>query len=217
LVATSCVESGLNLSFMNGYRERCGLHPFLQTSGRVNRDNEYNSSCMYDFVLDDIAMSVNPQFGATASIFEDFFNSGKIHDKYCTEFVKEEIKRTNKKNKLLEIEGYEDSWNFYEMNRKFRVIGSMNKTIIVSDEIKNKIMSGEILYLTNRNLLRNSVRIRVDDQMRVKKEYSTFVDTISADDINANREAKDYVKQDIYVWTGPYDKDLYGYMKPFII
>jgi CRISPR-associated endonuclease/helicase Cas3 len=217
LVCTSCVESGVNFSFRNGFRERCGIRSFLQSSGRVNRDDEYSDSFMYDFVLNDAAMTSNPQFSQSASIFGEFLSSNKIHDKYCTEFVKEEIRRANKTRRLSVIEKYEDNWNFFELNEKFNIIDSATITVISSEETKNKILDGKILYLTDRDILRNSIRIRIDENMRVKKGYIPFIDTISAEAINSNREDIHHVKQDIYVWTGPYDNDLYGYMKPFMI
>ncbi len=51
LVATSCVEAGVDISFRTGFRERASLNSLLQTSGRVNRSGEHGTADVWDFQL----------------------------------------------------------------------------------------------------------------------------------------------------------------------
>ena len=51
LVATSCVEAGVDFSFRTGIRERACLNSLLQIAGRVNRGNEYKSADVWDIQL----------------------------------------------------------------------------------------------------------------------------------------------------------------------
>ncbi|MEI6335737.1 MAG: CRISPR-associated endonuclease Cas3'', partial [Methylococcaceae bacterium] len=51
LVATSCVEAGVDLSFKTGFRERCSLVSLLQTAGRINRENLETEATIWDFSL----------------------------------------------------------------------------------------------------------------------------------------------------------------------
>jgi CRISPR-associated endonuclease/helicase Cas3 len=51
LVATSCVEAGVDISFRVGCSVRAGLTSLLQSTGRVNRSNEYGGADVWDFRL----------------------------------------------------------------------------------------------------------------------------------------------------------------------
>jgi CRISPR-associated endonuclease/helicase Cas3 len=58
VVATSCLEAGLNLSFRTGFRERFSTANLIQTGGRVNRNGEYNdhgAATVFDFIIDPVA------------------------------------------------------------------------------------------------------------------------------------------------------------------
>ena len=43
LVATSCVEAGVDFSFRTAIRESCSVASLIQTGGRVNRHGEWES------------------------------------------------------------------------------------------------------------------------------------------------------------------------------
>lgn len=52
LVATSCVEAGVDLSFRTAFRERFSATSLIQTGGRVNRHGEGRAGTVFDFVID---------------------------------------------------------------------------------------------------------------------------------------------------------------------
>ena len=49
LVATSCVEAGVDVSFRTGLRELASLTSLIQVGGRVNRSGEYGSADVWGF------------------------------------------------------------------------------------------------------------------------------------------------------------------------
>ncbi len=51
LIATSCVEAGVDLSFKSGVREAASLVSLLQTAGRVNRHNYINAGTVWTIML----------------------------------------------------------------------------------------------------------------------------------------------------------------------
>ena len=220
IFATSCVESGVDLPRVrNGFREYCSLRSALQIGGRVNRNDEYKDSCLYHFELSN-PVSINYQFAESISVFKEFIADDKISDRYCTESIENEINNRNMNGTLYQFDKPEDEWDFSFMNDKFNVIESITKTIIIDENVKKKIINGEILYLSNREILRNSVRIRVagkdeNDVFRVKEKFEKYIDTISAELINEGRSREDRIKHDIYVWKGEYD-NVFGYMKQFM-
>ena len=52
LVATSCVEAGVDLSFHTAFRERFSAASLIQTGGRVNRHGDPVAGAVIDFLLD---------------------------------------------------------------------------------------------------------------------------------------------------------------------
>jgi CRISPR-associated endonuclease/helicase Cas3 len=56
LVATSCVEAGVDLSFRTGLRESASLVSLIQVGGRVNRHQEFGQSEVWTFTLQETDM-----------------------------------------------------------------------------------------------------------------------------------------------------------------
>src|SRR5262249_20015482 len=108
LVATSCVEAGVDLSFRAGIRERCSLTSLLQIAGRVNRSNEYSQADVWDIQLrHDHLLRLHPAFYASARILGELFNDNKVSAEFCTEALRREITQEGmpkKKNDILVAE-----------------------------------------------------------------------------------------------------------------
>lgn len=63
LVATSCVEAGVDLDFHDGFREDASTASLIQTSGRINRNGLFNDSVLTRVKLaDDPVFRQHPQF-----------------------------------------------------------------------------------------------------------------------------------------------------------
>lgn len=71
LVATSCVEAGVELDFGVGIRERCSVASFIQTGGRVNRHARRTAGPLFDFTLamDDPLLTEHPAFARSREVF----------------------------------------------------------------------------------------------------------------------------------------------------
>ena len=69
LVATSCVEAGVDFSFRTAFRESCGLVNLLQISGRANRSSEYPHAEVWDFRHDEEGfLTLHPHFKVSRRI-----------------------------------------------------------------------------------------------------------------------------------------------------
>ena len=92
LVATSCVEAGVDISFRNGIRERCSLTSLLQIAGRVNRSNEYLHADVWDIQLQhDHLLRPHPAFAASARVLGELFDEQRVTADFCTEALRREI------------------------------------------------------------------------------------------------------------------------------
>lgn len=92
LVATSCVESGMDFSFRTGFRESCGLVNLVQVAGRVNRSAEYEDADAWDFRHDQQGLlTLHPQFKTSRDVLAKLFEEGKIGPQHCTEALHREL------------------------------------------------------------------------------------------------------------------------------
>lgn len=98
LVATSCVEAGVDFSFRTAFRESCGLVNLLQVSGRANRGAEYGCVQVWDFRHDeDGLLTLHPHFKTSRRVLETLFRQGKLSrgrksdSDLCTEALQREI------------------------------------------------------------------------------------------------------------------------------
>ena len=74
LVATSCVEAGVDFSFKTGFREMSSLLSLLQSSGRINRHGLDDNAEMWSFTMqDDVLLKRNPGVKNAASILQTYF------------------------------------------------------------------------------------------------------------------------------------------------
>jgi CRISPR-associated endonuclease/helicase Cas3 len=84
LVATSCVEAGLDFSFRTTFRESCGLVNLLQISGRASRSAEYEGAEVWDFRHDeDGLLTLHPHFKTSRRVLEMLFKEGKADADHC--------------------------------------------------------------------------------------------------------------------------------------
>ena len=144
LVATSCVEAGVDLSFRTGIRERCGLTSLLQTSGRVNRSNEYEHADVWDIQLrHDHLLRPHPAFEASARVLGELFVEDKVSPDFCTEALRREIRQAGMPKKKEDIDVAERTANFPKVEELFRVIDSDTVTAIVDEVLIQRLEAYE--------------------------------------------------------------------------
>jgi CRISPR-associated endonuclease/helicase Cas3 len=159
LIATSCVEAGVDLSFRTGIRECASLLSLLQLAGRVNRNSEYENADVWSISLvpDKLYVSIHPAFECSARILKEFFNSGQIiSPTLATESMKRELRETGVElNELLRLEG---ARAFETVESKFKVIPDDTVPAVVDQKLIEKIIKYE--DVSWKDVQSNSVRIR---------------------------------------------------------
>ena len=191
LVATSCVEAGVDLSFRNGLRQRASLTSLLQILGRVNRHGEFDSAAVWDFELVTGGLvNVNPGLVDAAQVLGELWVEGKIDPAYCTEALEREIRLGRRADLHKELREAEASYDFPKVEELFRVIDQKTVTAIVSRTLQEKLKKGSPVDW--REIQRHSVQIYAN-----RLEGLGVVDSPEL--------------PGVHLWTLPYDEFL-GYM-----
>lgn len=159
LIATSCVEAGVDLSFRTGVRECASLLSLLQLAGRVNRNTEYGTTDVWTVTLDgnDNGVVKHPAFNISSSILEGFFSSGReISPDLCTEAMQREIRQSaGIPEKLVKQESI---YAFKTVEKEFRVIEDDTQLAVINPTLIQRIRNFEdISWL---EVQTGSVRVR---------------------------------------------------------
>ena len=144
LVATSCVEAGVDISFRVGFRERAGLTSLLQTAGRVNRASEYAAADVWDFRLTaGERVAANPAVKDAAEILGRLFAEGRVDPAWCTEALRREILQRYSADLNTELARAEAALDFPTVEEKFQVIDQETITAVVDDDLSDRLRSGQ--------------------------------------------------------------------------
>lgn len=144
LVATSCVEAGVDISFRSGFRERSSLNSLLQTAGRINRSGEYGTADVWDFqLICDHRLRKHPSFDDSAAIVGELFIESKVAPQFCTEAMRREVRRMGMKNDAALIDAAEQKLQFVEVESRFRVIDSNTEIAVVQASLKRRLRNRE--------------------------------------------------------------------------
>ncbi len=190
LVATSCVEAGVDFSFRIGFRELASVLSLLQAAGRVNRNGCYKDAQMWSFSMqDDTMLTQNPGVKISAGILEEYLRDGmEITPELSTKSIRDELQRgkteTKEMQALIEAEAIQ---NFKTVNDRFHVIENDAVPVIVKADVAEQIKLG---YGNWKEVQKYSVSIRRKnlEKWQVKQ-----------------------IAEDVYQWTLFYDSFL-GYM-----
>jgi len=87
LVATSCVESGVDFSFRNAVRELSATTSAVQLGGRANRHGnpEWGASTVWVVFLADSRLTNNPSIGPAARVLDRLFREGAVDTQNASE------------------------------------------------------------------------------------------------------------------------------------
>ncbi len=163
LVATSCIEAGVDFSFRTAFRESCGLVNLLQISGRVNRSSEYNNAEVWDFRHggDDL-LNLHPHFRTSRRVLEQMFREGKADARFCTESLQRELHFGGGEAEAFakEIQGSENAADYPRVAEMCRLITTDTQTVIVDQELVARIKTGNRLnFPTAQEVALGSVEI----------------------------------------------------------
>lgn len=189
VVATSCIEAGVDLSFNVAFRESCSFASLIQTGGRVNRHGE-NFGVVYDFRIKGEYFTENKQFTKARNILVKNFNRLNTVNinTILLKALEEEAKESNKS-----LINNDFSLQFEDTAKDYRVIDTENIFVVIDKNLITRIQQGEKIRYTE--LLKKSVQI------------------------NKHKEQKIHciaqIDEGIYGWYGEYD-DFLGYMKQIL-
>jgi CRISPR-associated endonuclease/helicase Cas3 len=193
LVATSCVQAGVDLSFRSGIMEICSLISLLQTGGRVNRNGYYNSSSVWVIRLDysNNLLRKHPLMGKSIFVLMKILKSGiEITPNLCTRAFKKEMELSDGFYSRLVKD--EENMNFPAVERDFKVIDSNTKVVVVDNRLCDEIERCD--YIDWRKIQNNSVQI-----------FGHLLKKLSVPEI----------RKDLYRWHLEYD-DFVGYMLGYL-
>ena len=141
LIATSCVEAGVDLSFRTGVRELCSLVSLLQTSGRVNRHGSLGGSEVWTIRLAERGLlKAHPGVKDSAQVLSSIFEMGKeISPELCTEALRREIRKIG--TELEKLRKAENEMRFPLIEKDFRVIPGDTRTVVIDKELIDNLES----------------------------------------------------------------------------
>lgn len=193
LVATSCIEAGVDISFRIGFRELSSLSSLLQTAGRINREGNNNDSEIWTFIVaEDGMLKHNPALKQAGKILKQYFEDNlTISQQLVTQSISDEIRLYGMNGKYKDLVENEKNQNFKYVEQNFKVIDTNTRLVIVDSFIADKIKYGTANW---NELQRNSVQIAKYklDEMRIPR-----------------------INNDIYYWNFKYDNFI-GYMAGII-
>lgn len=144
LIATSMVESGVNLSFRSGVREAAGLASLLQLGGRVNRHNEYGTGDVWTVSLmpaggirDHRAMQI------PAAVLAKLYSRGMVSPDNCTKALGLELKEAGNPGVVATLFNMDASMQYAGVADSFKVIASDTVTALPPGPVLDAIRRGE--------------------------------------------------------------------------
>lgn len=139
LVATSCVEAGVDFSFRTAFRESWGLVNLLQIAGRASRSGEYDNAEVWDFRHDaDNGFSLHPQAKLSRRILEQLFVECAEQNRQpgpndCTDALQREVQQDHgeKASRMEEVFQAEKDADYPQVAKLCRIIDAATQTVVV--------------------------------------------------------------------------------------
>lgn len=163
LVATSCVEAGMDFSFTTAFRESCSVSSLIQIGGRTNRHGAEFMSKIWDFRIsqDEKLLNKHPSFDIPRTILAELFSEKKIDDLtssvLATEAMRREIMSNTFDKKADLITDREEKYDFPSVAKLCQVIDADTRVAVVSRQIIDALEHRE--NVDQKELLRNSVQL----------------------------------------------------------
>lgn len=160
LVATSCVEAGVDFSFRTGFREISSLLSLLQAAGRVNRHGRNTEAVMWSFSLqDDSMLPKNPALNVSAAVLRSYFQKRlPITPELSTRSMQDELVRDDScMSAICDFAELEAAQQFRTLAQKFRVIDQKTVLVVPDDSMALAIAEGRASW---QELQRHAVSVR---------------------------------------------------------
>lgn len=194
LVATSCVEAGVDLSFRVAFRERFSVTSLIQIGGRTNRSGTFGTGGVFDFLLDGTGITAHPAAKNSAPILRNLLAQMNISDpaEVSSSAMAQEIAAGRLTERLREAERQCD---YPEVSRLGRVIDADTKVVVVDPILAERIARRERVGF--RCLLNGSVQLWIHQIYKLNVSNSPH-------------------SPDLYIWKLGYDPSFLGIMDGII-
>jgi CRISPR-associated endonuclease/helicase Cas3 len=195
LVATSCVEAGVDLSFAVAFRERCRAASLVQVGGRVNRHGERSEGIVWDFITNDPLLVPHPDFRHGRDVVEDLFHKNMWSDdltEIMTYALEQEFKRCSGEVKIKELSDKEQQGAYPTVAQLTRLISSDTRLVVIDPAL----IAG----------LRR--RARIDRRELLVRSVQLWVSKIQKLALQPIGE-----ESELYAWEYSYDPEFLGIME----
>ncbi len=210
LIATSCVEAGVDLDFSIGFRETCSVTSFLQVSGRINRHGKRSVGRLFDFsIFAEDSLNHHPGFDESSDIFKNLW-SEIVSDEMdsselCSKAIRKELSRfQEKKEKSEMLLSEEQKQGFQEISDSYKIIDSETATVIVDEKLVKKLEQGAPVNW--QDLQNNSVQLWAN---KIKKFNLTPIAGCKQDDIYSWIDRYDYDPDFLGIMAGVIDPEVF--------
>ena len=143
LVATSCVEAGVDFSFRTGFRERASVLSLLQAAGRINRNGGKQNAVIWDFSMQQSdQLTENKMLAASVSVMDDFCREKQsFGPQLSTSAIAKELDRLPQEDKrpLLAVEYI---GQFPEVQDRYHIIDADTVLVAADEDLKQRIRNG---------------------------------------------------------------------------
>lgn len=193
LVATSCVESGMDFSFRSGFRERASTASLIQVGGRVSRGDEHDDAEVWDLLLQDDRFRSNPAVKVARTAVE-CFSEDELNRLPPADLATQAMRRewtAGADDKARHLVKAEQEMEYPEVTDRCRVIESDTVTVVIDPGLAQAVRKHK--KVSKFELLQYSV------QIWARKTKELGLEPIGRAD-------------DLYEWIHPYDPDFLGYM-----
>jgi CRISPR-associated endonuclease/helicase Cas3 len=201
LVATSCVEAGMDFSFRTGFRESCSTSSLIQIGGRISRNAEHAEAVVWDFRVRDSMLSQHPGFTVPRRVLDKLFNDALIQTHSPSELAKEAMRRevtAGGEKRAKDICQAEDRMEYPQVSELCHVIDSDTRLVVIDPDLVEMLHRREPVGY--RQLLLHSVQIWT----------SKIVNLPVVPVFSSRARARD--ADTLYAWTAAYDPNFLGYM-----
>lgn len=201
LVATSCVEAGVDLDFSDGFREACSVSSFIQTSGRINRHGKFKGSTLTSFTIaNDPLLKNHPQFKISSQVLSDLFPEIEALNHSLSEIstaaLQRELEMKAKMTPGKTLSDQENCHDYPAVADSCRVIKTETCTVLVNEALALNLRKG--IPVPFKQILNNSVQI-----------WSDKIATLGFEPINSPRGTNELY----YAGSDSYDPRMLGIMK----
>jgi CRISPR-associated endonuclease/helicase Cas3 len=193
LVATSCVEAGIDLSFAVGFRERSRVASLIQLGGRVNRHGERGASVVWDFVCGGEEFTIHPEYKHSRPVVEEVFrNNGWALSPgdVATYALAEEFKRASGHEAISRLRKAERVGCYPEVAHLARLIQTDTRLVMIGESVVARVKARTA---TAQDIREHSVQL-----------WGDRIRSLALREVLPGSE--------MYLWPYEYDSDLIGVM-----